>query len=632
MTQANKGDGWTLDISKARSGGPGTESNRARAARGGHGPDVLSVYLDGQRIAGAPMGLSGPFFDPADIEQARAIGVDHASGPDKTAIAIMLYRRPDGALIARGSDGVDRVAGPGEIRTPEDADRLFGVGFGLGRWMRENAGAAVFKVDDLTPAPQPDPAPGQVWLPPPGAVPAHWRAADGTVTIAATPASDRYVTIDGAPAGNEWRAFVPNIAAEGWTCIGIATPHGRVMVGDGFRLLSNGNVYEVSKICSGSAFWSGGVPTPFEVADMFAGAWERARYAPARAGERYRSRQSGVTIACVKPGTQLAAGEHAVIEGAWADPAQWERLDAGTAPSLRDACRDGARELREVADNLRRIGVEAPPTLDDIHAAFCAASLGPVETLAIPSRGEVTVYLPAPRDGTFERASDLDRRFRSLLPASTCFTVRWRESVDVMALRGVAHRLIRGVSAQSAADDVEERVRAVADYAGRLRVDHPRCRSVLVGTVERGSTLTLQAPARDLRALADAVGRALESAAPVAVTFNGAAITVARDEMLFTPTHVTGFAPTPADQPLIPFGALAGDTRALAALRRCLLDAMASDDGRATLAQWGAKGPRVEVRREYRFEPAAAPAPGPSPTRYDGANGGAGQWRWEVGE
>ena len=70
MTQANKGDGWTLDISKARSGGPGTESNRARAARGGHGPDVLSVYLDGQRIAGAPMEVG---YGAADHERERQI-------------------------------------------------------------------------------------------------------------------------------------------------------------------------------------------------------------------------------------------------------------------------------------------------------------------------------------------------------------------------------------------------------------------------------------------------------------------------------------------------------------------------------------------------------------------------------
>jgi hypothetical protein len=150
-----------------------------------------------------------------------------------------------------------------------------------------------------------------------------------------------------------------------------------------------------------------------------------------------------------------------------------------------------------------------------------------------------------------------------------------------------------------------------------MTIDHPRCRSVLVGTVDPGATLTLSGPARDLRALADAVGRALESAEPHHATFAGYIVLVQRDELLFTPTYSTGSG-----------ASLAGDTRALAALRRCLLDAMVSDDGRATLAQWGAKGPALVVRREYRLEPAVPPAADPSPTRYDGANGGADQWRW----
>ena len=132
------------------------------------------------------------------------------------------------------------------------------------------------------------------------------------------------------------------------------------------------------------------------------------------------------------------------------------------------------------------------------------------------------------------------------------------------------------------------------------------------------STLTLQAPARDLRALADAVGRALESTGPHHAPFSGYIVRVQRDELLFTPTYSTGSG-----------ASLAGDTRALAALRRVLLDAMASDDGWATLAQWGAKGPRVEVRREG--PPMAATVPteaSPAPHYSPDVGGGADAWRW----
>ena len=45
-------------------------------------------------------------------------------------------------------------------------------------------------------------------------------------------------------------------------------------------------------------------------------------------------------------------------------------------------------------------------------------------------------------------------------------------------------------------------------------------------------------------------------------------------------------------------------------------------------AQAGAKGPALVVRREGGVEAAKAAERDPAPTRYDGANGGADQWRW----
>ncbi len=50
MAAANKGDGWTLDISNARSGGS-TESNRERAARGGFSFTMPSE--PGQSVTGS---------------------------------------------------------------------------------------------------------------------------------------------------------------------------------------------------------------------------------------------------------------------------------------------------------------------------------------------------------------------------------------------------------------------------------------------------------------------------------------------------------------------------------------------------------------------------------------------------
>ena len=95
-------------------------SNREWAARGGWGVGAVSNFnaLPSNRSL---------------LDHANAIdGVRGGTYPLPGAVMMSAWRRPDGALVVSGSDGVDRVVGSQEIRTPEDADRLFGKGFGLG--------------------------------------------------------------------------------------------------------------------------------------------------------------------------------------------------------------------------------------------------------------------------------------------------------------------------------------------------------------------------------------------------------------------------------------------------------------------------------------------------------------------
>jgi len=569
----------------------GTESNRARAARNGFAftapsePGTVIARLDttGPEPVGSVSRDGGQTWEDAPRWPAP---LDVLPG----VIVMSAWRRPDGALVAEGSDGVDRVTKPGEIRTPEDADRLFGVGFGLGRWMRENAGAAAI---DVLPAPTapalPAPAPGQVWVPPAGEWADRFVDADGTVTVA---------TADGTAVrfvgGGGCADVDMDGPANGWRCVGVATEHGRVMVGDGFRA-SSGIQVEVTGVGPGDLLVRGSqeptrerfTPGHAEAATLLG--WTRTRYAPARAGERYRERETSAVLVVVPASGRTNRGEYAIAEGEQADPAQWERLDGGA--------------------------LDAPPVGSSIRIKRPASVVEAEHARAV---------------GAADAESDVALRDR-------CITADWRRAAKApgldtakgAALDAIAARM--GIERRAAVEPSGVATDALGrelafDYGGNIKgppsvdmtVDHPRCRSVLVGTVDPGATLTLTGPARDLRALADAIGRALESDGPHHAPFSGYIVRVQRDELLFSPTYSTGSG-----------APLAGDTRALAALRRCLLDAMASDDGRATLAQWGAKGPRVEVRRDGRrhrrtLPPEASPAPRYSPD----VGGGADAWRW----
>lgn len=504
------------------------------------------------------------------VAPEMVIGIDHANKPDFTGRTRMTVRED--------ADGVRRW----EALPPMTWN---GVPVPFGRVDAVRAAAA----------PQPDPAPGQVWLPPPGDYTPGQLDADGTLTIAVADGDTLRF------GGRQANARIGTKALRnggGWTCIGVATPHGRVMVGDGFQT-GAGYPVTISAVSPNPASvivrWADGGEV-CNRADAIVG-WTRTRYAPARAGERYRHRAEGRTVQIWQPdrSPMLLREEdgwalYALPTGGRLDPAQWERLDACTVATNREAVTETLREM----------------------------------TYGIGPR-----YVLAP-DGVADAETDVALRDR-------CITADWRRAAKApgldtatgAALDAIAARM--GIERRAAVEPSGVATDALGrelafDYGGNIKgppsvdmtVDHPRCRSVLVGTVDPGATLTLTGPARDLRALADAVGRALESDGPHHAPFSGYIVRVQRDELLFSPTYSTGSG-----------APLAGDTRALAALRRCLLDAMASDDGRATLAQWGAKGPRVEVRRDGRrhrrtLPPEASPAPRYSPD----VGGGADAWRW----
>lgn len=321
-----------LDFTVARGGTSGMESNRERAKRGGPmGGDALSVYLDGHKIAGAPM-------DRVEV------GVDHASGPDFTATqrvivdpngtrhAVTLAASPGiRAWLAEAQTGSTQGAPmPGTVTIGNgphqravavctgDSPRMVGeqIDKECSAWMRTGRTSRAMPVDEE----QPDPAPGQVWLPPEGVMPTD---PDGTLTIAdvalpALRADTPYLHwTNGNGCCSTW-------LARGWTCIGVATPHGRVMVGGGFAQ-PFGEPRDVAAVGAGDSVllraangwehWT----NARSLTDP-SGQWTRTRYAPARVGERYRDRVTGEVAAVAKP---FERGERMPIE-------QWERLDPGT--------------------------------------------------------------------------------------------------------------------------------------------------------------------------------------------------------------------------------------------------------------------------------------------------------------
>ena len=468
--------------------------------------------------------MLAPLPGPLDAGQVREVfgrvvgAVDRASGPGFSARSVVAIL-PDGTRRA--------------VAVPSQAD------LDAARAQRE----------------QPAPAPGQVWLPPPSAAAPSWVDADGTVTIA----SDDTLGVPGLL----WLVHGGAIDVSdlrGWACVGVATPHGRVMVGDGFAAPSGIQVEVMGVGPDDLLVWGSREPhrerfTPGHTEAATLLGWTRTRYAPARAGERFRAGGGYCDDWTID----------AYDVGRVFDAAAYERLDPGqgAGPRVYAALKVSVngRELRDVTE-AHGLDTATGAALDAL-----AATMGIERRAAVQPSGTVgpAIYtLP-----------DLANQARTLTLAPG------------------------------------SRLTPLGD--GRTYRIEPE--------PERPA-LTLQAPASDLRALFDAIGRALELPATrhVCAFGEGLTVTVLRDEMLFTPTAQTCLGT--AD--------LAADARGLQALRAALQDAMAH--GAASLPQWGAKGPCVEVQREGGAAVADVAHEASEAPRYTPSEGGAGAWRWETGK
>lgn len=601
-------------------------------------------------------------------------------------VVMSAWRRPDGALVAEGSDGVDRVTKPGEIRTPEDADRLFGVGFGLGRWMRANKGAAVLDVAPALAA-QPDPAPGQVWLPPVGDYTPGQLDADGTLTIAVADGDTLRF------GGRQANARIGTKALRnggGWTCIGVATPHGRVAIGDAFRPDADAPEWTVSAVGypPGTVVLSGSAGSCSNDAAHVAARWQRTRYAPARAGERYRDRRNG-DVKSIGPGAHEIALPLSAHGGM--DPAQWERIDAAAAPvpaALPSLTRDGW--TAEVRSNAITPGDNGARFVMHVTSPSGHTFAGPFDqwNVVVPgakpqSAAELADFLgfcmagveaegQSPRDGQtirFKRPVSVVEAERARVAGETTATPERQPSESVSAYRvrcadwlraqqqrtrdsaslltatgadldalaglyGVGKRGVcesdeayraRCVGAMQEHDGADPALivhNQLAEAAALANEVHAQMREPIrfrfTFTTKPGApaTLTLRAPARDLRALFDAIGRALESAAPEIVTFGGKPLSVLRSD---------GCA-----EPSVHAGTIDANARDLCVLRASVAQALT--DGRSYACAWD-KGRTLTVERVGGPLVTAQPAPAePQATHYDGAQGGPDAWRWEVGE
>ena len=163
---------------------------------------------------------------------------------------------------------------------------------------------------------QPQPAEGQVWVPPLDVTPAWWLAQDGTVTVGA-PLSDPTLVRLGP------YRWLPVTALRRWRCIGVQTEHGRVMVGDEFALPDGGPDVAVRGVLSHDqhVFVDGGRA---HGASWLLAWGKRTRYAPARVGERFRDLDDGTVYTI--PANQKAAPR--------LDAAKWERLNPAPSSPL----------------------------------------------------------------------------------------------------------------------------------------------------------------------------------------------------------------------------------------------------------------------------------------------------------
>jgi hypothetical protein len=242
--QANnrRGAGWlgvgTLTAAEvnalsAAMAGPGTESNRERAGRGGPmGDDVLSAGKNGRDpdseakihalaldVARAGIctyaearahveAMLAPRMERLGAAQVREVfervaGVDHARGPDFTALR-RIHAGPDGrrhAIPLDATNGIRAWLVESQMGSTAGAPCAGTITIGIGYSAREVAvctGDSPRMAGEMVeracadyvagramaePCSVPAPAPGQVWLPPPSV---GWAEPDGTRRTSST--------------------------------------------------------------------------------------------------------------------------------------------------------------------------------------------------------------------------------------------------------------------------------------------------------------------------------------------------------------------------------------------------------------------------------------------------------------
>jgi hypothetical protein len=168
---------------------------------------------------------------------------------------------------------------------------------------------------DLDAARNPDPAPGHVWMPPADEWSTGHRSpnADGTVTV--KDATPPLVSFEEYGVGSALPLRMQS-GEDGWRCLGVETPHGRVMVGDEF-VTDNGWAFTIAGIVDGDhlvrRFPDGSTDRHTRACYLLdkGSTARRTRYATAREGERYRWRTTGqvATVAEGAVGTRHEASK-----------------------------------------------------------------------------------------------------------------------------------------------------------------------------------------------------------------------------------------------------------------------------------------------------------------------------------
>lgn len=271
---------------------------------------------------------------------------------------------------------------------------------------------------------QPTPAAGQVWLPP--------GVACGLLEVANVDSG--MVNYTDGSCGIAAALADPS---GGWTCVGMTTSHGRVMVGDAFRQVEDDQAERIILAVVDSYRVRVGFEDGSATVDVSASifvvplgrgekGYHRTRYAPARAGERYRERRTpgrfaeieariadGVLLAFLRDGANLSGPIMDMPAGGRMPLDQWERLDPASAPLTHDQCAD-------------RLGIPRPNRSTPDGARVGAM----LDVLSKASAGERVSFTHGDRARTLASAQTLERWCEMLGIEKTRITVVMPGEVD----------------------------------------------------------------------------------------------------------------------------------------------------------------------------------------------------------